>query len=100
MKRCALALVGFLVSASSACSPSLDINDYDRTCVVDDDCITAVIDDVCNDCAVAAINVTDSDEYRSDLEAAQRTCIAVSDCVFNGPASCQAGLCVVEPAAS
>lgn len=98
----ALGLIGVaaLLAAGGGCgsskSCSIAASDYDRSCVQDSDCVGIAEGDlcaenVCTNCANAAINARDQTQYQNDVSSKvsqQRFCPCPDE-----PVVCNAGTC-------
>lgn len=90
-----VALVGGLSAPLACSSHEISIDDYDRSCTADSDCVLAGEGDAC--CCLScdtAINVADHGRYLSDVRQASEGCDSLCDCgPCNNEAFCDAGTC-------
>lgn len=91
-------LMGALLFASCV-NHTVDIEQYDRTCEVDEDCVLAGSGDacLCLDCE-GAINADAYTLYAADVSAASEGCTVQADCAACEPrrAVCTDGTCTSE----
>ncbi len=77
-------LAAALIFAAIGCGPSgteLNLDDYDRFCVADRDCVLAIEGDVCAcSCDSASINRKSLDRYQADYSAAFDACSEATEC--------------------
>jgi hypothetical protein len=83
-----------IVVASSCSSSPVDVSSYDKSCLVDGDCIL-VSEDACSPCASGAVSAGESDRYFEDYEAAARLCLTTVECLVpNTQPGCRDGGCL------
>lgn len=83
---------------SSSCTNGIDGSQFDRSCVVDDDCVMVPLDDPCSGCGSDALSVVGAEEAEEELRSAQAWCSDwfTSDCLAPLPAVCREGFCECE----
>ena len=93
------ALLASLLTLIS-CGQNISADDYDRACLVDDDCVGAWTGDACDYCGSSnsAISVDEARRYFADLNSLKEGCLIdqsdLSDCLYI-PAECISGWCDV-----
>ena len=87
-----LVLMGF----STACSTTIDADDYERSCQSDAECMIISVGDICScSCEVSAINRVDEAAYREDRDVTCST--QCGPCPEAPPAVCAQGICQAGP---
>lgn len=101
VKRRALGRLAIVVAVGGAvtvaCSSTLYLDDYDRTCATDEDCVVVFVGDVC-DCncnGVGAISKKGEESYRRDRSGIECG-NACEPCAPRHVAVCRAGRCEAE----
>ena len=100
MNRSMLSLSLALLALAACVDTTLKASDYNKKCTADDECVDVFIGDACDACHCSndAINVSDLNRYKDDLNAAT-TCrsggpVCAADCVTRMPI-CQQGTCAL-----
>lgn len=95
-----------VLAVFAACgTPTLQTNDYGKTCSVDADCVAVYLGplcQVCGGCTNAAISVADKAKYDADAKAGAQACPprlgpqpACAPCE-QPAATCDAGVCSLK----
>ena len=103
--RTLVGLISIATVGTTACSTSISVEDYDRACEVDADCVSVTEGDKCLiercGCSFTAISVRDEEQYRDDLNSL--VCLnplndfePVCGCL-DSVALCEGGVCVGGP---
>src|SRR5262245_17102942 len=98
--RSSLVAVLALVLVACLTDTTINLSDFDTSCVQDQDCVTVQVGDICGcDCGNAAINAKDLLAYRAELAETGSHCTVKSFCECQGSPSavCTAGRCVFVP---
>ena len=99
-------LMPIIVVCSVSCSEAdggfgeiIDVDDYDRSCSENVECLLVPVGDVCNECIVDAISYDGRDEHRadiSDIACDQTRCALIGDDGVLRRAVCDGEQCVRE----
>jgi hypothetical protein len=92
------AFVSWIVISLVGCSTKVD-KTYSTDCEVDEDCTLMPLDDVCEACANVPVAMSDAEEASADVEALQRLCLDIADCLGAWQPACDQGTCIAAPLA-
>jgi hypothetical protein len=96
----AVTLVGLVGLVGQGCGNTdhtINVSDYNTSCVTSNDCAGVFVGDVCDVCCFnGAINMSDYSRYQSDFSARRQGCPRIiSDCFCPDVPACVANQCAL-----